>query len=739
MRCWTEAAVPAIRNYLKSKGAVPRSPRRAVVLDEEGEYKRTKDWIIFAEDGSVTASSPDLMPDEAIQKAIKEAVAKVPKIELRPLGRDSLKEFLASNLYDDCFRFPNFVVLRRKKPGGRKDDIPWTYWSDGEWRRLEPDDKLGLFNEGAMDEKDVDTVFIHEGPKATQGIIKRLGEGGHVWQSELTKGTTDKTKAVHIGYHGGPLGTDRSNWDAIAKAGIRRAIIVADNDDAGREAPKKISRHLKCQTLCLQFDGGFPKRFDLADPFPEFKDGELPSFGSLIVPATWMTKAVSVGTDQKPKYEIKLRRQAAQEWQYVTGLDIFVWLYDRKVQYRERHLPNALRSYCDGGTKNIAALIAENQNRLIYTLDYRPDCPGQHYVDGEKGPALNTYEPSVIKPVKGSVKPFLDYIEHLIPDKRDRREVLRWSATLIAKPDRRIMYALLLISIQHGTGKSTLASQILRPLVGHHNYWTPKGNKLISNFNSWAEGIRLAVFEDTDAGMSWDAYQKMKPLITEPYVEIERKGVDEYMQRNFVHLFITANSYAALKMENADRRWLIPRVTEEKKDREYWVELRHWLLNGGLEKIMYWASAQSAEFYIKEGEHAPETNAKHDIIQSSESAALTMYLLLAESIRDCPSPVAFGEQTIRQWLAFKTGKTGTPLRESAADMRRAGERRGGLTMNFGDARQQRIKAEGTNQYVIGNLAMQIILNGVPQKDRAALVRQAEYWRDWDVLEDKTQM
>ena len=63
MKCWTESAVPAIGDYLKSKDAVPRSPLRAVILDEYDGYNRVTGWIKFADDGTVTASSPDLMPD----------------------------------------------------------------------------------------------------------------------------------------------------------------------------------------------------------------------------------------------------------------------------------------------------------------------------------------------------------------------------------------------------------------------------------------------------------------------------------------------------------------------------------------------------------------------------------------------------------------------------------------------------------------------------------------------------
>ena len=169
-------------------------------------------------------------------------------------------------------------------------------------------------------------------------------------------------------------------------------------------------------------------------------------------------------------------------------------------------------------------------------------------------------------------------------------------------------------------------------------------------------------------------------------------------------------------------------MTEEKKDRQYWVDLRGWLSAGGLENILYWAENQPANFYIEEGAHAPETDAKHDIIQSSESAAKTMYLALVGAIRDCDGAAAVGEQSIRDWISRRIGK---PLVESAADLRKAGERHGGLVLNFGGPRQQRIKAKGTMQYVIGNAAMQKILDGVPEADRAALVRLGEYWKEPD--------
>jgi len=53
--------------------------------------------------------------------------------------------------------------------------------------------------------------------------------------------------------------------------------------------------------------------------------------------------------------------------------------------------------------------------------------------------------------------------------KRDRIELMRWCATLIARPDIKMNYGVLLISETQGVGKSTLGEKILAPLIGKLN------------------------------------------------------------------------------------------------------------------------------------------------------------------------------------------------------------------------------------------------------------------------------
>ena len=73
-----------------------------------------------------------------------------------------------------------------------------------------------------------------------------------------------------------------------------------------------------------------------------------------------------------------------------------------------------------------------------------------------------------------------------------------------------------------------------------------------------------------------------------------------------------------------DRRWFVPKLTEEKKPADYWQKLNDWLtLEGGLSAVRQWA-----EDFLKDnppvlrGESAPWSGAKKDIIEDSYSPGM---------------------------------------------------------------------------------------------------------------------
>ena len=73
----------------------------------------------------------------------------------------------------DVFEFRNdagliVMVQVRVERTGEKAYIPYTYWSDDQWRCCEPDGPLPLFNADKL--KDAAVVFIHEGAKAARHV-----------------------------------------------------------------------------------------------------------------------------------------------------------------------------------------------------------------------------------------------------------------------------------------------------------------------------------------------------------------------------------------------------------------------------------------------------------------------------------------------------------------------------------------------------------------------------------------
>jgi hypothetical protein len=239
----------------------------------------------------------------------------------------------------------------------------------------------------------------------------------------------------------------------------------------------------------------------------------------------------------------------------------------------------------------------------------------------ERSLAINTWVPSDIRPKEGDAKPFLDFMARLIPDEADRAHALRWLATLIAKPEVHMSYALLLVSETQGVGKTTLGEKILAPLVGLHNTSFPTEKQVTDSvFNSWAVHKRLAVVNEIYAGKSKKAYDNLKSYITDGRLSVEEKYQKSYDVTNWVHIFACSNSLHALRLVHEDRRWFIPRVTEEKQQPEYWVELNRWLQHEGLPVIASWAR----EFIQKEGAvvtgaHAPWSKAKQDMIEEGMS------------------------------------------------------------------------------------------------------------------------
>lgn len=647
---WTNCSL--LRLKCIEVGAEIVSLRRAVVYQEgERGYKRAVGEIRITKSGEVTCSGVsakgEVIKLTGVEKAMaaEVAAANFPKSEPAPKGSlpPKLKDGDPREYYDYVFRNAAGEVLfveRRfeaKTEGGKKQCLPWSY-RDGRWWPEEPD-ALPLF--GLDHLTNAATIIIHEGPKAArywqemisaQDDERRAALKKHPWGEVLKQG-------AHVGWAGGAYRAHHTDWSTLPRDA--RIVIIADNDTPGLEAAKDIARILsknghKGRVSVVRFNKKFPDGFDLYDPWPKHakwwsKKGDYigPSLMDLEVSTTWATDIIKVGKKEQPV----IRDEFAKEWISVVDPGVFINRHQPHKLRTEQVFNILVRPFSDA--KDTASLLRPVFSSQMDGLIYRPGGDEEVTDDGQL--KHNLFRPSPIKPKQGDAAPFIEFMEYLIPDKDERHHLMRWVATLIGRPEERMTYGVLLVSETQGVGKSTLGGNILAPLVGMHNTSFPDEKEIInSEFNPWLAHKRLAVVNEIYAGQNHKAYERLQSLMTDPFVRVNDKHEKRYELELWIHIFACSNSRRALQIKDQDRRWLVPRVTETPRTKDYWRAFHAWLEDCGLPIVAHWAATflkkHGEDAVVRKGQHAPMTAAKQEMIDESRTPGAQMAFDLGELV-----------------------------------------------------------------------------------------------------------
>ena len=355
-----------------------------------------------------------------------------------------------------------------------------------------------------------------------------------------------------------------------------------------------------------------------------------PTLTNFMRSATWATEQVKTGEKGRPAY--KISKAFSEEW-YIVGTPACVVHKDLPdLMYPVEHFNKMIRDFSH--VEDTAKLLACYPPCKIDFIEYDPRAKtGEHVREGRS--YVNTYRPSSIVAKRGDASPFEKFMEQLIPNGKDRLNVTKWISTLACRPEVRMRYGILMISETQGVGKGTLGASILAHLVGRHNTSFPTEQMLIdSPFNYWKAHKRLIVVHEIYAGHSMKGYNTTKSFITDDDLVVNRKYLDEYTVDNWGHVYACSNSWKALDVAEADRRWLIPEVSEVKEeDPNYWITFYKWLNNGGLPIIKWWME----DFLRKHGavntsDHAPDSDVKMEIISDSRSEAQRFGYDVAEKV-----------------------------------------------------------------------------------------------------------
>jgi hypothetical protein len=212
--------------------------------------------------------------------------------------------------------------------------------------------------------------------------------------------------------------------------------------------------------------------------------------------------------------------------------------------------------------------------RTVDTMAYLPQHkPGINYIDGEE--VLNIFDhESVPIPAdeytpegKEAIKRIINHIGFLCNgDEKKAKIIMEYIAHQRQFPGKKLLWAVMFISIE-GLGKSFFA-ELARTLIGAKNVGVINSSQLMSNFNSFSSGTALNVIEELKiAGHNrYEVLNAIKPLITDNIIQINEKGVKQYLVRNVTNYIACSNFKDAIPIDEHDRRWMINYVNLIKLD-----------------------------------------------------------------------------------------------------------------------------------------------------------------------------
>lgn len=172
-------------------------------------------------------------------------------------------------------------------------------------------------------------------------------------------------------------------------------------------------------------------------------------------------------------------------------------------------------------------------------------------------------------------------------DKSSADYMTRWMAWGFQNPTKPAEVAIALMSAEKGTGKGVLGRALCRAYGGHGIHLLQRAH-LIGKFNAH---FAMCGFLFSDEAI-WPGYKEdeavLKGLITEPTIQIERKGVDTYPMNNALKIMMASNSDRVVPVSENDRRYAVFKVSDKRKqDSAYFNAMQAQLDNGGLGAMLY--------------------------------------------------------------------------------------------------------------------------------------------------------
>ncbi|OEF53826.1 primase-helicase family protein [Enterovibrio norvegicus] len=220
--------------------------------------------------------------------------------------------------------------------------------------------------------------------------------------------------------------------------------------------------------------------------------------------------------------------------------------------------------------------------------NYKPDGVGFYpLLDRCPDTVFNMFMGYGVVPSEGDISPYLYHLKEVIcaGDESSYTYLLSWMAHLVQKPDEKPNVAIVMKSVE-GTGKGTMVEPLAK-ILGPHFIPVNGHGQIVGRFNSTIAN-KLLVFADEVELTDTRVADKLKGLITEPTINLERKGIDPEPMPNYSRFMFASNRDQVIRAGLRERRYLVLEPdTKHAQDIGYFSKLRAWIHEGGAEALLH--------------------------------------------------------------------------------------------------------------------------------------------------------
>jgi hypothetical protein len=192
--------------------------------------------------------------------------------------------------------------------------------------------------------------------------------------------------------------------------------------------------------------------------------------------------------------------------------------------------------------------------------DYNPAKPDEGFYEENGLLVMNTYRDSrpAMDPERAEEagKILLEHTARNFPDERNQQLLLSSLAFMVRCPGQKIRWAPFIQGV-HGCGKTFYAG-LMMAVLGQTNTIFVNSGMLHSDFNDWAYGNQLVIFDEILTGSDQkQVMNKVKPFITEDITAINRKGLPAVNAPNRSNCIFLSNFDEGIRIDPGERRYFV--------------------------------------------------------------------------------------------------------------------------------------------------------------------------------------